>query len=447
MKVTVPKEFGNTAKKPVLPLVPEEVKINRKEDLTSLILRSDPTRADSATVKFSFKILEGVEESPREIIQWRLNIGRAFTGLDSNTGTLQHQMMQQFTRGTAQGNYNTAVTQAYELQKAEDVKAAKAALAADDKADAAITRNLAAAVAAAETKTQEQYLGDDPTGKEIVKMALEILTEIMMPKKILQRAKRYMRREARKPIDMSVKSYMMHLQRINNEELPMLPPKFDTSQCLAADEMIDVLLFGTPKSWQREMDRQGFDPLTHTPNEVVAFMERIEMSEDFDGDKKVAKVNPTKGKKKTNNYNNNSSGTNEDGSKYCMLHGKNNTHNTDECKTLKADVKKRKGNDSNGSKNKTWKNSKDNSADASKKELAALTKKIEKLSKKVDLNALEKKEPVRKRKVNYPTAADEDAEMDLAAIDAELKNFNYGDLDQMDIKEDGEVSVTDEISV
>jgi hypothetical protein len=37
--------------------------------------------------------------------------------------------------------------------------------------------------------------------------------------------------------------------------------------------------------------------------------------------------------------------------------------------------------------------------------------------------------------------------MDLAAIDAELKNFNYGDLDQMDIKEDGEVSVTDEISV
>jgi hypothetical protein len=118
-------------------------------------------------------------------------------------------------------------------------------------------------------------------------------------------------------------------------------------------------------------------------------------------------------------------------------------------------VKKRKGNDSNskGGKNKTWKNSKkdkDNSPEESKKELAALTKKIEKLQKKMDLNAVEKVEPVRKRKVNYPTAADEEAEMasaDMAAIDAELKNFNYGDLDQMDIKEDGEVSVSTEMSV
>ena len=73
MKVSIPKEFGNTAKKPVLLLVPEEVKINKKEDLTSLILRSDPSKADS------FKILEGLDKSPHEIIQWRLNIQRAFT--------------------------------------------------------------------------------------------------------------------------------------------------------------------------------------------------------------------------------------------------------------------------------------------------------------------------------------------------------------------------------
>jgi len=36
------------------------------------------------------------------------------------------------------------------------------------------------------------------------------------------------------------------------------------------------------------MDPQGFDPPTKTVAEVAEFMERIEMSEDFDGNKKVA---------------------------------------------------------------------------------------------------------------------------------------------------------------
>ena len=27
---------------------------------------------------------------------------------------------------------------------------------------------------------------------------------------------------------------------------------------------MDILLFGTPKSWQKEMDRQGYDPLENT---------------------------------------------------------------------------------------------------------------------------------------------------------------------------------------
>jgi hypothetical protein len=198
--------------------------------------------------------------------------------------------------------------------------------------------------------------------------------------------------------------------------------------------------------------------LTKNPAKVVAFMEQIEASEDFDADKKVVangKKNNNNNKKKNGN-NNNTSG---DGEHYCMMHGKNSTHSTADCNTLKAQVKKIKGNNggSNGngngngkSKNKTWKNDSKKDTDDSKKELAALTKKIQKLSKKIDLNIIE---PVKKRKVKWPT--DEDEDVDLAAIDQELKDFNYGDLDQMDIvdgadeeKEDGEVdSISDEVSV
>jgi len=65
------------------------------------------------------------------------------------------------------------------------------------------------------------------------------------------------------------------------------------------------------------------------------------MSEDFDSDKKTTKVTPGKGKKKSGYAKGNSDA---DGSKHCVLHGNNNSHDTSECKTLMAQAKKLKGN-------------------------------------------------------------------------------------------------------
>mgnify|MGYP007080237835 CR=1 FL=1 len=182
-------------------------------------------------------------------------------------------------------------------------------------------------------------------------------------------------------------------------------------------------------------------------------MERIEMSEDFDGDKKTTKVVPGKGKKKSGFAKRNSDA---DGSKYYMLHGNNNAHNTSECKTLMAQAKKLKGNNGADKKgkggNKSWKNKAKDKTDDSKKELAALIKKATEVIKKSELNAIE---PVKKRKVNWPSEEEE-----LCALDAELKDFNYKDMDQMDLKgesedekEEGEMDlsaseeVSDEVSV
>ena len=204
------------------------------------------------------------------------------------------------------------------------------------------------------------------------------------------------------------------------------------------------------------MDCQGFDPLASAPSDAAAFMERIEMLEDFDGNKKTTKVAPGKGKKKSGFAKGNSDA---DGSKHCMLHSNNNTHNTSEYKTLMAQAKKLKGNNANqkgkGGK-KSWKNKSKGETDNTKKELAALVKKATLLIKQGELNAIE---PVKKRKVNWPSA-EEKEEAELCALDAELKDFNYEDLDQMDLqgesdeeKEEGEVEasmseeVSDEVSV
>jgi len=267
-------------------------------------------------------------------------------------------MMQQFARGSALSGFNSAVLTLAPPVRAALEATAQAAVDADDGTDVARANRLTAHLNAMAALTDATVLAVPGSGIGIIDNALQELVTILLPNKILQRVKRYLRREARKPVDMSVKAYMMHIIRINHQELPRLPPGFNDAQRLSDDEIIDIILFGTPKSWQREMDRQGFDPLSHTPQEVVDFMERIEMSEDFDGDKKttVAKNN-NKGKKKSNFNKGNSDA---DGSKCCMLHGNNNTHDTSECKTLMAQAKKLKGDNGANNKgkagNKSWKN-------------------------------------------------------------------------------------------
>jgi len=64
MKVSVPKDFGNTSKKPILPLVPEPIKSVKKEDLTTVSLYSDPADHNLTQVKFSFKGSDGDNKTP-----------------------------------------------------------------------------------------------------------------------------------------------------------------------------------------------------------------------------------------------------------------------------------------------------------------------------------------------------------------------------------------------
>jgi len=172
------------------------------------------------------------------------------------------------------------------------------------------------------------------------------------------------------------------------------------------------------------------------------------MSKDFNGNRKVAAVTK-KGNNKTKS--NNKGNSSADGSKCCMLHGNNNAHDTSECKTLMAQAKKLKGNNGTNQKgkggNKSWKNKAKDATNNSKKELVALIKKATKAIKKGKLNAIE---PVKKRKVKWHSEEEE-----VCALCAELKDFNYEDLDKMDLKGesdeekgDGEldISMSDAIS-
>jgi len=249
MKVNVSKDFG-TNRKALLPLVPEPTAVLKKEDLAQVDLLSDPADPNSTKVKFAFKILKGGNgESARDVIQWIINVERAFAGLNSNNGQLRFQMVQQFAAGAALSGFNHNVQVLAGPARATLTATAQAAVNADDGTNTARRTALDTHLAAMQALTDETVLAQNG-GLQTIQTALNGMVTMLLPNKILQRVKRYLRREARKPIDMTVREHLMHVPRVNTQEIPRLPPNFNNAQSLGDDEIIDILLFGTPKSWQ-----------------------------------------------------------------------------------------------------------------------------------------------------------------------------------------------------
>jgi hypothetical protein len=235
----------------------------------------------------------------------------------------------------------------------------------------------------------------------------------------------------RKPTDMGVREFYNHLVRINYTELTKLPP-FNANQQLGDNEVVDVLLYAFPKSWQGEMERQGFDPLLNTPHELMKFCERLECAEAIEG--KFNKVE----KKNSNKKNGNKKSKNDSSSdeKYCHFHGKGN-HSSNDCKTLKAMAESAKKNSSNkfrsnkngNSKNKTWSKKAEDAKENTKKDLAAFIKK----QIQAELNAVED-DSSNKRKADSDAESSDDEINMIDAANFDFSNLDLGDEDDKSVK-------------
>jgi len=197
------------------------------------------------------------------MLLWREDVAKIITGMAIGPGQNRKHMIDGLLKGTPRTLFDSAVD-----IHANQRRTTRAAGAPDDQARLRIE---------AETLVQNYT-------NNVIDLAIKQMLTQLMPRRILASSKRYLRRECRKPRDMKVKIYYQHLVRYIGQELTNLPP-FGPNQGLGEDEVLDIVLYATPKSWQREMDKQGFDPLEHNLDEVIDFMERIEASEDFDSSK------------------------------------------------------------------------------------------------------------------------------------------------------------------
>ena len=409
----------------ILPLVGTKDPPLNKDNSRTFELSSQPGTDNAATFKSSVRILQGDEDLRSQLI-WVKDCKSMLAGLNVTTWQPAIKLIESVTSESCYGNFVMALNAAAQVAKNADIRQA-------------IEDSDATAQATAEAQDLEHYYSFDR-----VKDAIPEVIRHNIPYKCLQKVKRHLRRNCRKPLDMKVRVYANHLQRINSEELPQIPP-LDINNSLSLDEIVDILLFGTPKAWQREMDRQGFDPFEQPLFQVINFMERIEESEDprtHDNQaKQQKKPAPKGGNKKSDGWKKVSSNDSDKPRFHCMLHGWNSTHDTEDCRVLQSQAKKLKSDSGNsyGHKGSSWNkggNSNNPKAIKDGKEINAFIKKAIAKGVKREMHSLK-----RKASASASTSSDEDGEIhmiqkELDAVDIQLKGFNYSDMDKMQVEEE-----------
>jgi hypothetical protein len=237
-----------------------------------------------------------------------------------------------------------------------------------------------------------------PIDGVMIKSGVQQVISYMAPVKALAKQHAWMRRYCRKPHDMTTNVYVNHLFRVNKEELPRLPPKFDDTQKLSEDDIVD--LHGVPKKWTREFERTGFGPYEETLEALIKQCKRMESLDSMDA-KQTSRKTDTKDSGKTKKSLNKFKQSHGKCTGDCVIHGQGGGHSTDKCKVIlgMVDPKKRsdkkisfkkdyKKNDKKGDdKNKAWSCKSDEAKDKTKKDLAAF---IGKMVKK-EMNSIQKK--------------------------------------------------------
>ena len=402
MKVgNVPRKETPTKQPPILSLTIEiDDEEKPKGKTVSHSLRVNPTDADSNTYKSSILVLDGTEDV-RTIIKHPTEINRVLTGLNATEIGNKLRVARTLLTGNALTQFDATVQQLAETRMQNRILEA-----ADDAA--------AQAIFDAGWDAADNYHDDDWEGY------CRGMVDKLIPSRALAKVKRHLRRHCRKPADMSVRQYYQNLYRINTQEIPNLPP-FGARQNFREDEFIDIILYGTPGSWAREMERQGFDPMDHTPEEVVAFMEQLESAESHE--KTATKVEAKKSDKPSSKNKDLKGGKSNKGKKYCEIHG-HCAHTTEECRSKNKRYKSDKSDSKSGDKdNKTWKRNASEGTTVSKKELAVLIKKAV------------KKEVSTKENKKRKSSDDEEGFL-VECLNKPLDGFNYRDMESLNIEDD-----------
>ena len=212
----------------ILPFVPVKIKY-QKHELVSFKLRLDPDNNDSTTFEKSIPIIKGDEEV-REVVNFRRNLVKVWTGMNATNATQKHALVLRIVTDTAEAAY---------LHGLDKMRSGRHIILKQQAYDAAI----AAGQTAAQAATARDAVARPDMSVDDIHGGINYMTEQLVPKRSLAIIKRWLRRKCRKTMDMTIRSFYTHLHRINDDEIPELPPNYDITQSLTQDELLDIILY------------------------------------------------------------------------------------------------------------------------------------------------------------------------------------------------------------
>ena len=154
-----------------------------------------------------------------------------------------------------------------------------------------------------------------------------------------------------KPHNVTTHEWLARVCEVNNC-FPCFPPSTVPPQPaskLDEDQIKDVAKCGIPCDWTTQLHLQNFNVGKKTINEFINFCKRFEGIEMIEGGTGTSNTNnkqTLKNTKKRGHHSDKDSDdpkSKNDGSDFhCVLHGKNATHDAEDCDTLKNFAKKQK---------------------------------------------------------------------------------------------------------
>lgn len=295
MAQRIPKKVQATSLVPVLPLVPEALPSLEEEKGKYISLelknRADDRAKSAATYKKYIRKFE--EGTPQEWIDLLKDLQEVWRQNSITTGQDRVANIRALVRGESLVSFETAL---------EDAR-------------------------------KDEEGNEKEVDVEIVQVALNAVTASVFPHRALEIQKLWMQRGLRKPFNLSTRKTIAALTRINNN-LPFFPGASENDK-FSDVQLIGILEWALPQAWRTKFDLDGYVPTLFSKSKLIEACEAIERNQSLPKDKIPAKKNPSEnGTKNKDNKNTKEKKFN------CSVHGKNATHNTEQCFTLQNKKKK-----------------------------------------------------------------------------------------------------------
>ena len=183
---------------PLIPLVESDVGRTKM----SFKLFTDPTNEASPKVTFVMFALTG-GESLREHLVWRENMDKVMRGLNLDTPTKKITAIEQLVHGAPLTSFRKGQKDSNETQWMVERERAAQAVRGAVLGREVCMEAARAAVPQPELREQDVLAG------------LQNILRDRSPYQVLEVQKRFMRRNMRKPADLTTRMYVNHLNRIN----------------------------------------------------------------------------------------------------------------------------------------------------------------------------------------------------------------------------------------